>query len=160
MAFVRVEVKGAKELEAKLVGLGTFVATKLGTSALRKTANQAKKLLSAAAPYDPSFRLKSWTNKDGSVGSNYYGHLRDNIKVRKAKSQNKNFIVYNITTGRAFWGYFQEFGTSKMPARPWARPAVEAMKDDLVSIQIDLLGKGIEAYAKRSARINPTGRND
>lgn len=160
MAFVRVEVKGARELEAKLAGLDTFVATKLGQSALRRTANEAKKRLREAAPYDPTFRIKTWITKDGSVGSNYYGHLRDNFKVRKATSKNKNFIVYNITTGRAFWGYFQEFGTRKMPARPWARPAVEMMKDDLVRVQIDLLGKGIEAYARRSARINPTGRNE
>ena len=25
---------------------------------------------------------------------------------------------------RAFYGYFHEMGTSKMPARPWLRPAV------------------------------------
>jgi hypothetical protein len=46
----------------------------------------------------------------------------------------------------------QEFGTVKMAPRPWARPAVERMKDDLVTIQIDILKKGISRIAAKVAK--------
>jgi HK97 gp10 family phage protein len=150
--FQRSSVEGAKELDAALKELDTQVATRLGVAADRAAAKVAEDKLKAAAPYLPGTRLHH--------GNKNYGHLRDNIKARKGRSKNTNYIVFDVTTKDAFWGYFLEFGTSKMPARPWARPAVEAMKDELVQVQIDVLGKGINRIAKGVAKgtMLPNGR--
>lgn len=158
--FQRNQVEGLRELDAALALLDTEVATKLGVTAGRKSAQALEGELKSVAPYRAGQHLKYWSTSGGRSNSRDYGHLRDNIKVRKARSRETNYIVFNVTTGQAFWGYFLEYGTVNMAAKPWARPAVERMKDELVSIQIDILGKGINRIAAQVAKgkMLPNGR--
>jgi HK97 gp10 family phage protein len=149
--FQRSSLEGAKELDAALAALDTEVSTRLGVRATRASAASLQVKLKAVAPYRPGTRERR--GKD-------YGHLRDNIGVRKGRSRNTNYVVFDVTTKDAFWGYFLEFGTIHMAAQPWARPAVEAAKDELVSIQIDVLQKGVDRIAKGVAKgtMLPSGR--
>lgn len=60
----------------------------------------------------------------------------------------KNFRV----RGDAYYFWFIEFGTQKMPARPFLRPAFESGKARAVSTFSDEFRKGVEAAVKRAAR--------
>jgi HK97 gp10 family phage protein len=163
MRMLPIQVEGVRELDAGLASLGTELATIWGHKAFRASAEQVRDAWIAGAPYDPTVRKKYWTLKSGETRTAYYGHLRDNIKVRKVKPQKETAIVYGVTTGDAFWAYFLEFGTAQMIARPWARPIVERMRNDLIQTQVDILKQGVESAARKSrggkSRVMANGRN-
>lgn len=57
-----------------------------------------------------------------------------------------------VTQGNTFYWRFLEFGTAKMPAKPFLRPAFEAMKQAALDEVVSSLGKGIDRIAARLAR--------
>lgn len=65
----------------------------------------------------------------GSTKGRLPGFLRASIRVWKVRGREGGpSITYGVgTRGMAFYGKFLEFGTSKMSARPWLRPAVDAL---------------------------------
>jgi HK97 gp10 family phage protein len=138
----RVKVDGLAELKASLSELGTEVATKVGVKANRDAARELQAHLKATAPHDT---IVSRLNRA-------YGTLRDNIRVRRQRARNQGVIVHLVTIGSAFWGFFQEFGTSRMPARPWMRTGFERMLGRLREIQIERMRDGIDKAARRAAR--------
>jgi HK97 gp10 family phage protein len=143
----RVKVEGVAELKAALSALGTEVATKVGVTADRKAAQELRTLLKETAPYDGANRNPK----------RRYGHLREQIKVSKKRAEKQGHIIYWVTIGHAFWGFFQEFGTAKMAAHPWMRVAFDVSKERLARVQIDELRTGIEKAAKRLARLKGRG---
>lgn len=162
-------ITGAAELDAQLSALGEAVATEIGRDAALASAKVLKEAWVRGAPYSlRASTVKYWQRADGSTGKRDYGHLRDNIKVGEVRAQKINAVVYKVTTGNAFWGYFLEYGTAQMPPHPWARPIVEFMKGALINVQIDVLRNGIEAVAGGEAAavtrgkwgpVLPNGRN-
>ena len=87
------------------------------------------------------------------------GTILRNIKKRKQRTRNK----FNATTGvgvisdrsgrgtgtDAFYWTFVEFGTSKMAAQPFIRPAFEENKQRAVNKIKDVLVKAIEREARK-----------
>ncbi len=164
--IIRGELKGAKELDAALVALDREVATRLGTTAVRTSTKELHGALIEAAPYLPGDRVKQWKRSNGTVAKANYGHLRDNLKVRKvpkSKLRKPHFILYQVSTGNAFWGNFLEFGTRYILPRPWMKPVFDRLRDRLLDIMTDTLRVGIDRVAKRAARkaraMLPNGRN-
>lgn len=140
----RIKLDGVAELKAALAELGEAVATKVGRKAARSAAVEFQGVVKETAPYRPGERTKA---------SAEFGHLRDNIRVRKARSRTAHTLTYTVSTGNAYWGSFLEFGTVRMAAQPWLRPAFDVVAPRLVNVIIDGLKIGIEAEAKRAARI-------
>lgn len=141
MQITRFDMTGGRELDAMLKSLGTSVATKIGVDAVRAGSEALQQAWQRAAPYDPNPKR-----------DRIYGHLRENIKVRRQGTTNPNVVAFRVTTGDAFWAYFYEFGTAKQAPRPIFRATVEGMRDSLISIQADSLRKGIEAAARRGGK--------
>jgi HK97 gp10 family phage protein len=139
----RVKVEGVSELKAAFEQLGVEVSTRIGVRANREAARLLQSELIQAAPYDPREKKRAKN----------YGHLRDNIRIRRQRARNQGHITMNVTTGNAFWGNFLEFGTVRMPAQPWFRPIVESLRELLLGKQIGGLRDGIEREAKKAARI-------
>lgn len=165
--IIRGKLEGAKELDAALAALDREVATKLGAKAVRTSASELHGALVEAAPYLPGDRVKQWKRSNGTVAQANYGHLRDNLKVRKvpkSKLRKPHFILYQVSTGNAFWGNFLEFGTRYILPRPWMKPVFDRLKGKLLEIMTDTLRLGIDRVAKRAARkaraMLPNGRND
>ena len=154
----REAIEGAAALDAQLANLGSEVATRLGARVIRKAAVHVQTVLKAKAPHRPGVQLKYYKGRGRD-----YGDLRDNLKVRKVQPRNSNYVLYDVTTGNAFWGYILEHGWEDVAPQPWARPAVAAMKDELIQIQIQGLGAGIERAARRagggSGGMMPNGRS-
>lgn len=150
MRLGRIEIEGIAELDAALSEIGREVATKIGHRAFKASADYLKQVWVVAAPYQPT----------PTENNARYGHLRNNIKIRTVVPDKETAIVYAVNTGNAYWGRFQEYGTAQMPARPWARPALEMAKDEIVRIQVNILREGIERVAKkaRNGRSRVSGR--
>lgn len=159
---MRMQVKfdGGVELSRGLRALGDE-STKVGRASLRKTANLMRDELIEAAPRNPKGPTEKVRRlKDGSVARYSYGQLFQNIRVREMRVRQNNTIGMVVSTGNAFWGTFQEFGTSKLRARPWFRPVWDRMQNRLIAELGQILGKGIEQAARRQARkVLSNGRN-
>ena len=66
-----------------------------------------------------------------------YANTRDNVRKRRA---GKTYYV----EGPQFYGRFLEYGTAKMTAKPWLRPAVKEKGDAAIAIARDELLRRIE----------------
>ncbi|MCA3255078.1 MAG: HK97 gp10 family phage protein [Alphaproteobacteria bacterium] len=157
----RIKVQGAAELRAALAELGPEVATKVGRTANRKAARALADEVRRNTPVNPEGETPKYRVSKGGVSTKaFYGQLKDNIRVRLRRARREFTITYQVTTGRAFWARFLEFGTVNMSARPFMRPAFDAMREKLLGAQIEELGRGIERAAKRARRrMLPNGRN-
>jgi HK97 gp10 family phage protein len=140
------KLEGVDTLKKALDILGTEIATKEGKRANRRAAVGMSKVMKANAPVS--------AENNRSPASKKYGRLRDNIRVRLAKSRVQTAIVYNVTVGRAFWGFFQEFGTKNMTANPWMRSSFDSSVNAARTDQIDELKKGVERAAKRAYKAS------
>lgn len=161
---ISIDMPGLRELDAQLEALGKVVATTVATKAIKASAEVLQRGWQRGAPFDPRPKPKTWTLASGEKRSRDYGHLNQNIRVRPVVPEKQNAVVFKVTTGDAFWGYFQEFGTARHRAHPWARPILENVKSECLRVQIDVLRQGIEAEAGKIARkrygpVMANGRN-
>lgn len=80
--------------------------------------------------------------------------MRSKIKVWALKRSRRSLGVLVGTsakeyTGKAFYGAFLEYGTSKTPARPWLAPAVEAKRAEAQAAVEKTLAAGLDREAKK-----------
>lgn len=146
--MIKFEVTGGREMSAALQLLGAE-ATAAGRRALRQAARSLQADLVAAAP-----RRKPLANgrTAPSVLRAGYQPLWRSIRVRMVRPKKEGVLMASVSTGKAFWGYFLEFGTRNMPARPWFRPVVDSRGPGLVSQITDNLRRQIDLAARRIER--------
>ena len=86
-------------------------------------------LLKAAQPIrDEAELLAPVSDKPG-------GHLAQGIKIRLMRSTAPGHERVRIGVKEALWyGTFPEYGTSKMAARPFMRPALDTQKNEALRI--------------------------
>lgn len=125
MAFIAVEVQGEKEVLADL--------RKMEDKVHRKHIQKA--LMMAAEPLAGTMRRNV---------AKLTGRTERDIKARPGKDiQGQPSISVGPSKGkrgRHYVGYFLEHGTSKMSARPWFRPAVDAHEGTLAENFVKALG--------------------
>lgn len=119
-----------RKLNRKLKTLESKIEKKITRQALRAGAKVIAKEAKLRAPIDE-------------------GGLKRRIKVWALKRSRKRIGVLVGTsakeyTGDQFYGAFVEYGTSKMPARPWLAPAAEAKGDEAARIVEQKIAEGIE----------------
>jgi len=130
-----IELRGADELLKGLQELEPAIAKKILRTAMRQAATP---ILEEAKRRVPILT----------------GQLRKSLKIRAIKRNNKGRIGVVISTekgffkGETFYGAFLEFGTKKMPAKPFIRPAFEANKARAVRIVELALKLGLDGVAK------------
>lgn len=54
------------------------------------------------------------------------GNLKDHIEISEVEDD--NIFVYVDNQGKAYYGFMHEFGTSKMPAKPFMAPSLNKSK--------------------------------
>lgn len=159
-----ISLEGAKELEKELQRIASALAARNLAHAI---INAAEILRSAASQFAPQGPPHTSPSKQRRVR-----HLRDDI-VRTEPMLRHNRIEARIRVGphdRAFWGYFQEYGTIFQPAYPWFLPAFQQVersmrrqieKDLAQLVTKNLLGRSTSrAVAMRAgilAEGNPLG---
>lgn len=88
------------------------------------------------------------------------GQLRKSIKIRSIKRNRKGRVGVVISTekgffkGETFYGAFLEFGTKKLPARPFIRPAFEANKARSAKIAGEAIKLGLEDVARGASKAS------
>jgi len=159
--FAPIMVEGFQELDAQLAAVGATLATEAAEAAVLASAKLLQAGWTQGAPYRESERRKYSVSATGASRSAFYGHLNTNIRIRKVNARKANAVVYAVTTGDAFWGYFLEWGTVAMAPHPWARPIVERLRGEMVTVQIDVLNRKIDEAidsAPKSGRVLTNGR--
>lgn len=82
--------------------------------------------------------------------SRTWGHLRDNVRVVQLKKDvPKDSAMFRVDTGNAPQGYWREFGTSRQPAKPWFRPAVDSAFARAVDRMKERLALGVAREAEK-----------
>jgi HK97 gp10 family phage protein len=82
------------------------------------------------------------------------GKLARSISIRRDPNPRDVTERAVIKPSRKAWYWlFIEFGTEKMPARPFLRPAFEARKEEALRVFQTALGKAIKRAARKAARL-------
>lgn len=120
--MITVKLEGASELLAKLDQLSTRVSKQAQREMLRNAAEPIRREMSALAPRgDPATP-----------------NLHDEIVVSNAQGQDSQEVAMAVGPSReGFYGSFQEFGTSRHPAQPFARPAFDKRVPDALDVLAD-----------------------
>jgi HK97 gp10 family phage protein len=146
-----VSIAGLSDLEKKLEDFSDRVARNILSGAIRAGAvviqDEAKRIAPVAKE-----KHYQWKNGKKRVVV-IPGNTRKNIKVRRAPAKSKTQPVeYWCYVGQKAWYWkFLEFGTAKMAARPFMRPAFEAKKKEALDRIKEYLAARIEKEAaKRS----------
>jgi len=136
---VKMEVQGLKELERKLLEM----SPKLAKNALRAAVAAGARVVAAEArknvPVDSgtlrrSIYTKQIREESGDTQQTFYVGARQGKKEQAKK--------------RDGWYFpFVEFGTEKMAARPFMRPAFESTKDAAVQAVKTKLAERIDKLA-------------
>lgn len=136
-----IKVDGLADLGARMKGLSKDVNTRIGRAATAAGAGVIRKSAQAKVPVDT-------------------GNLKKNIIVKRIPQGESSLTSEHIVTVRqgkltdkqkgaglqdAYYGRFVEHGTSKMPARPYLRPAYDQDKQKAV----DAIKARIEARLKK-----------
>ena len=121
MSDVTVQIKGLDDLKRSLKQFPINVQKNILVASIRAEASHIAKVAKSKVP------KKS-------------GNLKRAIKVKKRRTKNKSYIKFSIglTIGNSakhdgFYGHIVEFGSSKMSAQPFMRPAYEQSKDNAIS---------------------------
>lgn len=78
------------------------------------------------------------------------GALKKGIKTVKRSARNGEYR-FTVTTGRSGWyAHFIEFGTVKMSAKPFMRPAMEQTQDESLNAAKEYIAKRIPEEIMRS----------
>ncbi len=143
------DLNGVGDLNDKLRRVGPEIATKGGAVAVRAGTKYLAELIRDTAPVGDADTSRTYTVNGGKETRKVdYGHLKDNIKLKKGKARKEFNQVSLIGTGSAFWGYMLEFGTEKMPPHPFMKPAVEAGAQGA----LDAVVKQLHRYLDRAIK--------
>lgn len=142
------KLEGVAALTAQLNEFGAKVAAK----ELRQTVGKALEVAEHAARANiPVGELPHFTYRGRLVSGGYaVSTLHIETKINKKTGS----AVAMLGVGReAFYAVqFVELGTSKMPARPWLRPAFESSEDPMLQAIATELRARIEKIAAKRAR--------
>lgn len=137
---VTVKIEGLKELADKLQSFGPKLARNGLRAAVNAGAEVVRKDVQARVPVDTGVMRKAVYKKQireesGDTRQTFYVGVRSGKKYQK-KNQD------------AFYWRFLEFGTAKLQARPFIRPAFETKKKEAVERIKSKLAERIEKLAK------------
>lgn len=128
--MANIELTGVDEILNKLQQIGANLG-KLENKALK---NAAEPVLEDA--------------KATNAFKNRSGKLRKGLKITNVKKKDgMKYILVGVDRGdnsAVFYGKFIEFGTSKMPARPFLQPAYEKNKNNIKRTIAETLKEGLK----------------
>lgn len=144
----RVQMTGLKELGEAMTMLSTSIAKKVAFQGVLAGASVIRKSAKQKAPVAESAYIARAKKGDSGVVVQP-GNIAKNIVNKRIKS---NLTAEYIVTVRgkrkdgyaARAGRLMEFGTVKMSATPWLRPAYDENKEKAAQAIKDKLAKAIE----------------
>jgi HK97 gp10 family phage protein len=146
VAIRRSRTSGFNETKRVLADLPYAMERRVLQGAMRKKARVILDELKARAPES--------TEDERSAASKKYGHLVDNLAMRpmSRKALQHGQVGFVLTTRKAFWGFIQEFGSSRQGAKPWWRPAVHSADERATDAATAEIGEGLKREILRLTR--------
>ena len=156
---VSIEVEGLEQLRLALRTLPEKVQSKILGAATAKAALPIRNAARAASPMKTG-RLRR--NIRSTRGKRNGSEASAFVSVRKLNA--KAVAKFKRTTGKkatanpndAFYWRHHEFGTAKMRARPFLRPAFEQQKFAAVQVLKEALDRGIQTEAAKAGGLKAT----
>lgn len=153
---VTVKLEGFAELAAALRELPERVARNGLRAAVNAGATVIKKEAMARAPEDTgalraNMYQKQRREESGPMVQTFYVGVRSGVAKYAKSAANRRAGTAGKpyrNAGSTFYWRFLEFGTSKLPARPFMRPAFELRKNDAV----EAIGKKLDERIQKHAR--------
>jgi len=157
---MEVNISGFKELREALLKLPKEIQGKPLASAVSAAAKVVQDEAVKLAPIQTGelkkniirYKAKKYSNAQQVT---YHVGMKkewipyfDNIKNRRAGKVGKKY-----SRDKIYYWRFHEFGTVKMPARPFFRPAFESTKSEQLDTMQKGLAKAIEAARKKLAKL-------
>ena len=133
MADFDVQIVGLKELDRALQELAWPAARRALRKGMRKGANVVRDEARAKAPKKT-------------------GNLKRKIRTRERREEGGDMRFAVEVPRSAFYGRFIEYGTSKMAAKPFLRPAAENKTEEAVTAMRDSLAEAIRIEMARARR--------
>lgn len=158
-----IKVEGLAELDRKLKAIPRELAGKNGGPLRRALFAATRPILAQAkslAPVDTGNLARNLIAKRdrnpaaSGAAERYIVTVRAKRLSRKAKAAARTAsgrIDYR-KAGDAFYARFVEFGTAKVAAQPFLRPAFEQNKERAVQIFRDRLGRDLDGIVRKLAR--------
>ena len=159
------QLTGFKELAAALRELpervarnGLRAAVNAGSTIVKKQAlaNVDAQGLVLTGAMKANFYQKQIREQSGPMEQTFYVGVRKGVakyaKTAANKRSGKAGKAYK-SEGTTFYWRFHEFGTSKMPARPFIRPAFESQKEAAVTAIGAKLDAVIQKHAKDLSKL-------
>lgn len=133
---------------------------------LRKAAKPLVAAAQAKSPVLKSRRRVTVTFQNGGQVTYYPGNLRLSLKTLEFRKSPDVFVGPKVTKKRksgdeygksrakvdAFYAAMIEFGTSKMPARPYMRPAYDSTKQQVIGIVKAEVEKLVQVFGQKHAK--------
>jgi HK97 gp10 family phage protein len=127
-ANFNLEIEGWDELEDKLRALGVEInSQELLEDSMNEGAEVVRSAIASSAPYRT-------------------GQLSGNIQV--SRQGRKKYSLRIGPSGRGFYGRFLEYGTSRMAARPFVRPAFDGVRSEAERTISEAIWRAVEGAAK------------
>ena len=137
---MRTELKGLKEVREGLAEFSRTIQRNVGRRALMQSAEIIGDAAQANAPV--SDRPQQWKSEPGS--------LKGSKEIKRGKASGQMATVAVIFSDPA--AVPTEYGTTKMAARPWFRPAAAAVEGQAVATFASALREEVEIAAAKAAK--------
>ena len=147
------QLQGFREMAEKLRQMGPKLARKHLRRGPAAAAAMIRDVARMLAPHDTGemkkdILVKRAKNRRNEMSATY------ELFVRSGKKSRASGRSRNVDKDSFYWR-FQEFGTSRMAAQPFIRPAFEAEKEEAVKIIGEVLEAGIAEVARERERGQP-----
>lgn len=129
------EIKGLKDLIKNLNNLSVKLEKKVIRAAVRKGANVVRDKARELVDKDTHNLQKSII----TTGVKVSGKIAFRVSLKQRKTKNAKDPYY---------GRFVEFGTSKMPAHPFMRPALDESESKVLSTVVDDIKSNLDKVNK------------
>jgi HK97 gp10 family phage protein len=158
---MQVKILGLEQLKKALNQLPVEIQQKALRSAVSASAKVVVDSAIAKAPAGETGNLKKAIYRYRSRSGSGTGRETYLVGVRKgkkayadtARNRRLNRVGKKYTVqGEAYYWRFLEFGTVKMQAKPFMRPAFEGSKSRILDVMKERLGKAIQDQAKKLAK--------
>ena len=120
-----IQITGLQELEKALLELPQALHGKVLNAAVREGAKEIRKEAQNRAPVGSVGHQVGKKGRKSYISNVRPGHLKRNIKIRIAKTSKGEAKGYVYVSWKAFYGRFLEYGTKRMSAKPFLRPAFD-----------------------------------
>jgi HK97 gp10 family phage protein len=158
--MMTVKIEGLEQLKKALNQLPVEIQQRSLRSAVSAGAKVVVDAAIAKAPTDTGslkkaiYRYRS-RSQSGTGRETYYVGVRKGKKAYADTARNRrlNRVGKKYTVqGEAYYWRFLEFGTAKMQARPFLRPAFEGSRTKILDVMKQRLGKSIQDQANKLAK--------